>query len=321
VYTIRFGGIIDTRSPSATCQASAMTDTLNAAIAQGWAEHVDDSAGVALRLPGLLDQVQDEAGLMALARLAHHVHGEHLAQWDDGLKFLAALARLPAFEVNGASGQALRRLRGSLALAANQGDLRNTLDDDDRIAVTAMAANALGPHDTARALVLLQEALADAERTPLADSAAAVRALAVAGNNLAATLQEQARRSEAEVALMLLAGRTSRQFWARAGTWLETERADYTLSLCWLAAGDAAQARQHAQACLDRVHAQPEPPALERFYGFEALCRAERAAGDSAAQARACDQAQAAFADLQTDEQPAHRAALDALLQAATPAG
>jgi hypothetical protein len=316
VNAIRFGGIIDTCSASATCLAPAMTDTLKAAIAQGWADHVDDSAGVAMRLPELLDQAHDETELMALARLAHHVYGEHLAHWDDGLKYLAALARLPAFEVNGASGAALRRLRGSLALAARQGDLRHTLDDDDRIAVTAQAANALGPHDTARALELLQEALADAERTPLADSAAAVRALAVAGNNLATTLHEQARRSEAEVHLMLLAGRASRQFWARAGTWLETERADYTLSLCCLAAGDAAQARQHAQACLDRVHAQPEPSALERFYGWEAMCRAERAAGDSAAQARACDQAQAAFADMASDEQPAHRAVLDALLQA-----
>lgn len=289
-----------------------MTD-LQPFIAQAWADHADDTPAVALRLPQVLDSVTDEDQLVALARLAHHVYGEHLAAWADGLKYLAALARGPAFQAHGASGQALRRLRASLGLAAGLSDVRGTLDRSDRITVTAQAASALAPHDLARATALLQEALAEADSAALADTDPAVRALAVTGNNLAATLEEKTERSDAERELMLLAAQTGRRFWARAGTWLETERADYRLAMSWLAAGDAAQARAHALACLALVDAQPEPPALERFFGLEALALAEGAAGDSTAQAKAVAALRETFERLGADDQKWCRATLERL--------
>lgn len=93
---------------------------LQSFIDQAWHDHADDAGGVALRLPRVLDAVTTEAQLLALARLAHHVYGEHLAAWVDGLSYLAALARSPAFDLNGASGAALRQLRASLELAVMQ---------------------------------------------------------------------------------------------------------------------------------------------------------------------------------------------------------
>lgn len=288
-------------------------DNLHALIDQAWADHADDPAAVALRLPKALDAVRGEDELIALARLAHHVYGEHMGAWADGLKFLAALARGPGFDAQGASGAALRNWRASLALAGGEGDLRHTLTAGDRITVCALTAAALAGHDPARALQLLREAAAEAERVGLADSDPATRALAVAGNNLAATLEEKPTRDAGERELMILAAQLGRLYWGRAGTWLETERAEYRLAQSWLAAGNPAQARQHAQACLDLVDAQPQPVALERFFALEALGLAEMALGNLPSHRQALDAMRAAFEDLNPDDQRWCRASLHKL--------
>lgn len=287
-------------------------------IDQAWADHGDDAPGVALRLPQALGRVGTEDELIALGHLAQHVYGGHLAAWADALKYLAALARGPAFDAHGRSGQSVRRWRASLALAAGESDVRGTLEPGDRIVVTAQAAAALELHDITRASVLFQEALAAADATTLADTDPAVRALAVAGNNLAAALQERPTRSDAERDLMITAAQAGRRFWARAGTWLETERADHRLAMVWLAAGNPAQAREHALSCLALVDAQPQPQALESFFGHDALAQAERALGHGDAVARSHQAMQAAFAALPAADQAWCRATLDAQLAAGT---
>lgn len=293
-----------------------MTD-LERFIDQAWTDHASDSPAVALRLPHAIDLVADEDGLVNLAHLAHHVYGDHLAQWADGLKYLAALARRPAFDAHGTSGAALLRYRASLGLAAGDGDVRGTLQTSDRIRVGAMAAAALAAHDAGRATGLLQEALEEARSASLPAGDPAFRSLAAGGNNLAASLQEKADLSPLERELMLLGARTGREYWERAGTWLEVERAEHRLAMCWLAAGDALRAREHAQACLEIVHGQAatpaEAPPLERFFGWVALGLAERAAGGGTGLVRACAEAQAAFDSLGADDQGWCRPSLDKL--------
>jgi hypothetical protein len=285
---------------------------LQSFIDQAWADHAGDSPAVALRLPRALDLVSSEAELMDLGRLAHHVYGAHLAAWADALKYLAALARGPGFDAHGSSGRAMRQWRASLALASGESDVRSTLDAAERITVTAQAAATLEQHDIGRASALLQEAVAAADAAKLPDNDPAVRALAVAGNNLAANLEEKAERSADERALMILAAQIGRRFWQRAGTWLETERAEYRLGMTWLAAGDAGQARQHALACLAIVDAQADAAPLERFFGHDVLARAERALGHTAAQAAAVAAMQDAFKQLSADDQAWCKATLDA---------
>lgn len=294
---------------------------LKSFIAQGWADHADDAAGVALRLPQALDHVEDAQGLMALARLAHHVYGEHQAQWADGLKFLAALARGPGFDAHGESGLQLQRLRASLALAGGLGDVRDTLAPADRALVSAQAASALSLHDLPRSRVLLADADALDRAAALPGSDPAVRAMAMAAHNIAATLQDQEARSDDERQHMLDAAHASQRWWQRAGTWLEAERAEYRLSHCWRVAGDAAQARAHAQACLDTVMAQAEPPALERFFAHEALALACQAGGDAAGHAASVAAVQQAFGELSPDDQAWCRATLDPLVTGAPGAG
>jgi hypothetical protein len=143
--------------------------------------------------------------------------------------------------------------------------------------------------------VEVDQAAADAAALPDADPA--VRALAVAGNNIAAALEQQPALDGAARVLMLQAAEVGLAFWRRAGTWLHEERARYRLAQSHRRAGDAASARRHARACLALVAAHGDEP-LERFFGEEALGLAEAAAGDAAAHGRALAAARDAFARL-----------------------
>ena len=269
----------------------------DAFIAKAWDDHATDPHAVAQRLSEGLALVVTEPQLTRLMDLAHHVHGQHLGEWRAGIAFIERLAELPPFAADGASGQALRRCVASLTLSQGPGAELGALSVSDRIRVGAMAASNLAEHDTARGMWLLQDALEQAEAAGLDASDPMNRSLAVAGNNLACTLEEKTVRSADERELMILAAQTSRRYWERAGTWLETERAEYRLAMTWLQAGDLARARIHAQACLDIVAAN-DGAALERLFGWEALGLVERAAGNATGHAQALARAREAFAGL-----------------------
>ena len=274
----------------------------NTFVGKAWDEHATDSHAVAQRLSEGLALVTTEPELTRLMDLAHHVHGQHLRSWQAGSVFIERLATLPTFAPEGASGQALRRCVASLAVCERADAELSALAPSDRIRVAAMAATNLAEHDTARAMQLLQQALGQAEAAGLAAVDPMHRALAIAGNSIACTLEEKTARSADERDLMILAAQTARYHWAIAGTWLETERAEYRLAITWLQAGDLAQARTHAQNCLEIVAAN-EGAALERLFGWEALGRVERAAGNAAGHAQALLNARTAFAELAAADQ------------------
>lgn len=283
-------------------------------ISAGWQRHADEAAAVAASLgaEGLGLCVQ-AAQVLPLARLAHHVHGEHLGLWAEGIALQERIQLLP--QADAAARAAVRRFITSLALAGQTAEpqaLLQGLSAADATWATALAAAALAPHDAARAGGLLQDALARFEAARLPEGAPCTRALAVSSNNLAATLEERPQRSADEVALMLLAAQSARRFWALAGGWLETERAEYRLAHSWRAAGDAARARHHAQACLAIVAANGRVP-LEHFFGLEALYLAEHAAGDLAARNHAAAQMRSTFPSLDADDQSWCQATLDKL--------
>ena len=284
----------------------------DAALAQAWNDHADHPQAVAARWPALRSLASDEPQIERLAALMLHVHGGHLGEWQAGAAALQGLRTLGAFRDDGSSGQSLRRALASLALCAGSVAPSDTLSASDRIRVGALAAENLNPHDPARAATLLRQTLELAEHSALPDDDPMHRAVAVATHNLACTLADKPDRSADERALMILAAQASRRHWALAGTWLNVERAEYRLAMTWLHAGDLAQARPHAQACLDIVEAN-HGAALERLFGWEALGLVERAAGDQAAHARALEKARAAFTELSADDQAWCQASLDKL--------
>ena len=281
-------------------------------VTHAWDEHAAQPAAVAERLAAQgLALVNEPAHVAPLAQLVHHVFGEHLGRWDDGLATLRALAAHPACVAGGAAEQAVQRCQASLALCAGQSDARPGLPPSDAIRVTALAAAALAEQQTPRAMQLLKDALARSDAAQLPPEDAAHRALAVAGNNLACTLEEKSARSPDETALMILAAQTGRRFWAIAGGWLETERAEYRLAMTWVQAGDLEMARHHAQQCLDIVQRESAPP-LEQFFAWEAMAVVARAARSADAPTTLAH-ARAAFAELDEDDRGWCQASLDKL--------
>ena len=286
---------------------------------QAWTEHATDAPAVATRLAQQgISLVSEEAQVLPMAHLAHHVFGEHLGRWADGLQFQSQLAALGLGTSDGLAGQAVRRFMASLKLAGGLADERAGLSSSENIRITALAAANLGAHDAARSQRLLNEAMARSDAAHLPDQDPAHRALAIAGNGIAGTLEDKAVRSAAERELMILAAQTGRRYWALAGTWLETERAEYRLAMSWIKAGDAAQAQVHAQHCMDIVVANGGV-ALEAFFAWEALTWVARAQGQAREQAQALQSAQAAFAALAASDKSWCQASLDKVRAASLP--
>lgn len=329
-------------------------------IEQAWNTHADAPAALAEQLlPQALPLLHKPEQAVALARLAHHLLGEHLGRFHEGLACLQRVAQAPCLHGRSDAVQAqaqaevqaevqtqaeaqaqaradalgalnaISRFEDALRLAAGPADPRAGRSPSERLRVGALALASLAPHDAPRAQALLDSLCAELDQAALPDTDPAVRALAAMANNAAATLAERAlgespRLDDASRSLMLHAAHVARAAWARAGTWLEVERADHRLALCALAAGDLAQARLHAAHCLHTVQAHGAPP-LEAFFAWEAHARIERAAlagqhldaGDATprpqALAEAIAQAQAAFAQLPAEDQAWCRSSLEAL--------
>jgi len=246
-------------------------------ISKAWSRHGDDPEGVAGELPQLVEDVDEAA---AAAGLLVHVLGEHLGRWEEGLALLARLA-----ERFGAQ-DALRRSEAALELASgNEDGAQAALAacEDGALAsnearVLAVAAAAIAAHGrAAEAGTWLERAASLAGE--LADDDAAVRAVAITGNNLAVALEEKPERAGEDDALLRASAATARTFWERAGTWMHVERAEYRLAKTHLALGDAARALSHARACLSICAANDADP-LELVFGWEVAALAAAAKGD-----------------------------------------
>jgi len=272
-------------------------------LARAWDRHADDPVGVLAEVPAAAASATTDGEIDRLLRLAHHIAGAHQGgppELAAGRALLARLAALPAAgPVARASASAYDH---ALVLTGDEHHPLAALPGSEALRVQALVAANLADREPARAGRLLTEAATAAEAGALPDTDPAVRALAVAGNNIAAALQELPARDAASTALMLQAAQLGLVFWRRAGTWLEEERAHHRLAVCAAAAGDAALAREHARACAAIVQREGDV-ALEAFFAHEAAALAEAAAGDTAARALAVARARAAFERLAADDQ------------------
>lgn len=267
---------------------------------KAWEDHATHTAAVAAGIAADgLSLVRTDADAAALLRLAHHVYGEHLGRWSEGRQLIFRIGTSDA--AGPAAGVAMRVFDASLALAGGLADLRGPLAASERIRVSACAAASLAGRDAARAASLLREAALDFDTQALAHGDPACRAIAINGNNIAVSLADKLVRSDGERDLMLLGARIARDYWARAGTWLEVQRAEYRLARSWLDAGDLAAARRHARKCLDLVR-EHDAPALEWFFAWEATALIERSLGNLVAQRRAVAEMKLAFERLPEDD-------------------
>ena len=263
-----------------------------------WNQHAEQTRIVAARLTDSLHLIDDGAQLGRYAALAVHVFGEHLGEWNRGIEVLQAMQRLP---FAAAALPVLNRHLAALTYAAGDAAALEALGPEDRIAALATAAAALtGRGDVERGLAAFRAALALAAGG-LPDGSPAHRALAVAANNLATTLEARSDRSEAETQGMVEAAEAGLTCWRRAGSWLEVERAAYRLARSLLQAQRPAEALLSANQCAE-ICAHHDAPAFERFFAHAVQAMAHRAAGDGRAFETARQQAMDCHARVPADE-------------------
>jgi len=242
-------------------------------------DHGDKPLEVAERLAASVSLVSAPEQVPSFAQLVVHVFGEHLAQWRRGIDVLESLRSLPALDGEDAVAGPLNRSIATLRYASGESTALEPLSLEDRVAVLAAAAAALaGRSEFKRALAAYSEA-AQCASADLPLGLPAIRALAVGGNNLAVALEEKKDRDPAETEGMVAAAQSGLEYWKRAGTWLEHERAEYRLTRSLLEADQATSAIQSARRCIE-VCELNNAPAFEQFFGHAVLALAQRAAGD-----------------------------------------
>lgn len=275
--------------------------SFNEFLNQAWRDHASNPKLVADRLEEGARLMTSNEQIVSLGNLITHVMGEHLGEWGRGIQLLEKLKVHPLFESASESQKALSRFIACLEMASGKRQSVDDLSISDQVRVLALSTSALCEQKApSKALEYFSTAIEKA-RTGISKDDPANRALAVAGNNLACALEERPDRTEIETELMILAARTGRQFWEIAGTWLETERAEYRLAKSYLAAKKSDLAHKHALSCIE-ISQKNNAPSLELFFGFEALCLVEKARENTTDFKNAIKQAELNFSQLSSDD-------------------
>ncbi|MEI8031471.1 MAG: hypothetical protein WCH35_16985 [Comamonadaceae bacterium] len=274
---------------------------LDTFLAAAWSEHGENPQQVADQMMSSLHLLTAPTDIVAFARLLTHIYGEHLGQWTMGVGMLNSLRSLSAYDGSADCEGAINRSVAALLYAGGDNSALLPLGDEDQVCALAMVAAALaGRQDLTRALQAYSRALELAD-AGLPTGSPAVRALAVGGNNLAATLEERQDRDAAQTQGMIAAAESALKYWKLAGTWLEEERAEYRLSRSLLQAGRAQAAVDSGQRCVALCELN-QAPAFELFFGYAVLALARRAAGAADLFLVARQQALNAFASVPIEE-------------------
>jgi hypothetical protein len=240
-------------------------------INQAWETHQKSPEQVVAGLREALKLVQSASDITGLAHIATHVYAEHLGQYQQGLAFVSVLKDQSLNDEN--SKAALKRFESVLKICDNSNYDLSDLSDSDKCRVLALAASAhAGTKNISQASVFFEQAETLALQLPQTD--AAVRSMAITGNNLACALEEKSTLSEDEKKLMLKAAHAGLNNWKIAGTWLETERAEYRLSQSYFRIRDLISSIKHANQCLT-ICEENKAEALEFFFAYEALTKIE----------------------------------------------
>ena len=211
-----------------------------------WSTHATDPRKVADEFKQNFNLMESSDDVMSMTRLIVHVCGEHLGEWTKGIELLRKLKNNAT--INDPSE--MNRYVAILNLGNNPYTTIDNFSLSDQARIYASTASALanlgGLKNAEKFLKLASEISAQ-----LSSEDAANKALAMAGNNIAFSLEDKVERDSAEVQLMILAATLARKYWEIAGTWKEVERAEYRLSKTFLKAGLFNESLMHAKTCLE----------------------------------------------------------------------
>lgn len=275
--------------------------SFDAFLKTAWNDHAERTDEVADRLSAALPLLTAPENIAPFTRLATHVFGEHLGQWQRGIALLESLRGLPVYAGNAAAAGAVATNIAVLQFVSGDAMAMRALSHEDRVAALATAsATFAGRADFRQAIASYETALREA-RDGLPAGSAAHRALAIGGNNLACELEQKSDRDDSETRGMVVGAEGALEYWKLAGTWLEEERAEYRLTRSLLKARQPAPAIASAERCTAVCRANDAPP-FEQFFAYAVLALARHAAGEHKAAAAAQSQARQMYAQVPEDE-------------------
>jgi len=260
---------------------------------QGLDYHDSESERLACELEAAADEAT-ASELAPLLKLTNHTIGEHLADWPRARRLAERVMAGRAPDATSATAWArltVARFLDGDAAGASAAELAGLAASGERL-MTALIETRIwlvgalvGSKRRDEAVAIYPGALALARQ---AGDAAPVREIAVASNNVAAELAEEASRSPAEDALMREAAEAAHEYWRRCGTWQNEERALHLRTMVANELGASEEALAHANAGLAVIEANGEAPIdaaflrLARARALNGLDRADEADGDLA---------------------------------------
>ncbi len=246
--------------------------TFHEYLKNAWSIHPLESEKLFGEFKRHLNLIQTSEDVNAFAHLITHVSGEHLGKWKEGLHLLQILKANPLLN----DYLIIDRYIATLSLSLDSHYSIKNFSDSDQARILAMAASALAFNNQAKRAADYIELACQIAKSKLDKSDPANKSLAIAGNNLASSLEEKESLTHEETKLMVQAAYVGRIFWELAGTWKEVERAEYRVARSFLKADILDKAFLHAEKCLEIVAANNNEP-LEVFFGFEVMALVERA--------------------------------------------
>jgi tetratricopeptide (TPR) repeat protein len=235
-----------------------------------WVTHKTEAKSVAEEFKSKFNLMETEDDVMSMAGLIVHVCGEHLGNWEQGIDLLKKLKNNAPIK----DKEQMKRFVAIMNLGNNPNISISEFSPSDQVIIFSDTASALaklgGLKNTEK---LFSKALEYASDLTKEDPA--YKALAIAGNSIAKSLEAKELRKPDEVDLMILAAQTAKKYWNIAGTWMEVQRAEYRLSQTYLKAEQADKSLEHAQKCLSIINENGDIP-LELFFAYEALVSANK---------------------------------------------
>ena len=282
-------------------EPTAAPSTADAQLAQADAIHDTDPARALAMLRNLDAAALSPARLPRLSFLIAHVLGEKFQLWGEALAEQRALVRIAGEPVPlpllrhaavtaTLTGETTQAATWTRALAAGTGATDAQAGTLVALAAAAFTAGRLEAHEAGQAVLAALAPLDDIHEAP-ADALDA--AFGAVTNNLASELLERPVEDLTDDALchaLQSAAAHAQRFWARAGNWLNHERAHYLVAMTANALGDGATGVAQARAglaLLDEHDTAGDEPVDRAFLELELATGLRLAGQDGRADALA----------------------------------
>jgi mannitol-specific phosphotransferase system IIBC component len=176
-------------------------------LSDAWSTHAKDPRKVANEFKQNFNLMESAEDVLSMAQLIVHVCGEHLGEWTKGIELLRKLKNNAT--INDPSE--MNRYMAILNLGNNPYTSIDHFSPSDQARIYASTASALanlgGLKNAEKFLKLAAEIISN----QLSADDPANKALAMAANNIAGSLEEKAERDDSEVQLMMLAATLARK--------------------------------------------------------------------------------------------------------------